>query len=537
MSDLAFLTEKHPIFTAHEQAWKREERRLHGGDAVLDELTQWKGESTAMHDARKQDAYYPGFPEIHAAVLSGHLARVRPQPGKDFSLGTLGTISAKSEQQTDPTNADVIYYNLDGIGVDGSEWGSWTDGVQARACATGHRWVLVEMPALADVRGQAVAPGSQPTQEDVRRGFRPYAVEFSPLAVTNWSITRGQLDFAVIRLPVGGAYRNGVRVTNQMGYYLLVRSGFSDLGPSFANGGWWIYDSDRKLVKSGQWTHVSGAVPLIPFLADESKGTYERPALSKSLTTELGQLAVSLMRLTSARDYNAVRAAKATDYILGANPAVDPQTQKPEDFNLTVEMQEAGALLVPVFAYKDEQGNIHQPTLWNSSAAAVPAEIFAGIIQSKYDEARERMIRAMAGPDASGASREADFAQAKSPLLARLAANRQRFEQALIWFLEARAGAAQPTGFSIWPRDFELKDLVESVDEMLETLNRARVSSSTLESSVILQSAKERGFIQDDETEQTVSKELAESAARASEARAQDRAALDQLDRDLDRVA
>lgn len=516
-----FLGAQHSQFKLHEKAWKREERRQYGADAVLtaSEFPKWRGEDSSHYDARVAQARYLNFPDAHAAILAGHLARARPTGG-NFSLGTMGEVRERSKLEGRASVAELFYYNVDGIGSSGTELPAWTDGIQRRAIGTGHRWCMVEMPALADIRGAATSPTLGATQADVLRGFRPYAVEYSPLRVPIWEIDRGRLDWAVVRVPVSRSrVENGKwkAPEDPLGFYLLVREGFAGLGDEYDAGGWWLFDSDMKPLAealnggapiAGTWERTRGEIPLFTLIAQDSQGTEERPAMSRSLTMELGQLAIGLMNRISEREYDAADAARSVKFILGTDP------ENPKPFNLTVDMLESGALVVPVPAWHDKKGDAHSPTIYDSSSGAIAADVYQRIVDSAIAEAREIMVRQVTStPDSSGVSKEAGFAEATSPLLSTLAAHRQRFENTLIYFAELRAGASASMGYSMWRRDFNLRDVVGDIDEGLDTLKRSGLRSKTAEVSGVLTVLTEKGIVSETDRD-TVKDELEESAAQ-----------------------
>lgn len=502
--DLEFLDSKHEVYEQNEDAWKREERRLFGGDAAIEELARWAEEKENHYELRLREASYLNFPKLHASTLAGHLGRVAPVP----DLGTLGSeIRSRKEARAQPRLAELIYYNVDGIGSDASQWPAFMNGVQERAIATGHRWVLVEMPS-ADV-------GRSITQADVLAGHRPYLVEYSPLAVTNWETSHGRLDWAVVRVrtrPAGQV--KWEPLPKEAGYYLLVRQGYEGFGPAFSGGGWWLFDKDKQVVDEGDWSKTRGEVPLVPLVAESSQGTTDWPAISRSLTMELGQISVSLMNRISERNYDAADAAKSIKYLLGADK---------DSFNLTVEFHEQNALIVPVIGAMTPDGKYTVPTIYDGSSGAIPAEVFTTIINSTIAEAHEIMVRQItAGEEASGTSRDKAFGEGTSPMLAGLASRRESFENTIIHFLELRAGAVTPTGFVTWPTEFELAPLLSKIDRTIERMKSVAVRSPTLEADLVEKAAQDDGLWPTDEAkaEQASAELLASAQATANKAKA-----------------
>jgi len=498
--DLSFLDSTHEIYDKNLDAWKREERRLFGMDPATNELTRWKEEEEDHYTARLKEASYLNFPKRHASTLAGHLAKVAPLP----NLGTLGTeIRSRKDSKKNPTLAELVYYNIDGIGVDGSQWPAWLFGIQERAIATGHRWCLVEMPHRAEDDARPV------TLADVKSGHRPYLVEWSPIHVPNWSFTDGRLDWAVIRLrlrPAGG--KAWEPLPKQAGYYLLVREGYDGLGASFAGGGWWQFDHEKRPLGEGDWSRTGGAIPFVPLIAESSAGTSEWPAMSRSLTMELGQISVSLMNRISERDYDASDAAKSLKFLLAVGK---------EEFNLAVAMLKEHAMMIPVPAQRDAEGRTVVPQIYDSSSGAVAAEVFTTIINSKLAEAHEIMVRQLtSGENTSGVSRDKAFGEASSPLLTGLASRRETFENTVIHFLEMRAGNASPDGYVTWPTEFELAPVLEKIDRMLDRLAKMAMRSPTLEAELIRRAAEHDGLLPPDAKQRiAILAELVESARAA----------------------
>lgn len=493
----------HEVYTANLDAWKREERRLFGRDAVLGrgtaevDLEKFTNEGDPSYKARKAQATYLNFPAIHAKILAGHLGRVAPMP----NYGTLGEVRQRGEIAGRPTVAELFHYNCDGVGSDGTQFRAWTTGVQERAIATGHRWVMVEMPKRANA-------GRPVSAADIIAGQRPFVVEYSPLAVPYWEVTEGRLDWAVVRTKVrkAGALWEPQQVED--GYYLLVRQGYEGLGDEFAGGGWWLYHGDKSAVAgmTGDWSRTKGQIPLFTLVAESSFGTTDLPAVSGSLTMELGQIGVSLMNRISERNWDARDAAKSVKYVLGAEEKA---------FNLMVEHHKQNSILLPVPGSQTPDGKWLIPSIYDGSSGAVAAEVYATIITGTIAEAHEIMVRQLTSEaDSSGRSKEVGFGEATSPLLASLAARRETFENTLIYFAELRAGAENPQGSVVWPTEFELAPVVAKIDQTIERMLKLGARSATLEASLIESAAKDDGVWPEDE-ETGIRDELTRSIAGA----------------------
>lgn len=505
---LDFLDTQHAVYRKNVASWKREEQRLAGGDAVLSELTQFDGESTASFLARQKKATYVNFPKVNATTVTGRLRMHAPTPGKGLDYGRLGEVRTRDKIDT-PTFAELVHYNVDGTGNDGSEMPVFFDAVDVRAQATGHRWLFWEAPERTGNGSVSLA--------QVQQGFRPYVVEWSPIAVPNWYIRNGQLQFAIVRVETNEPFANGIASDRNNGYYLLVREGYTGFGEAFAGGGWWLFNADKQPLRSGQWSpQLRGQVPLWIHYGDTGTGTSDWPAISQSSTMELGQIAVSLMDTISARDYDAWDAASSKLYFLGADPtvmaAVGAQVQ-------------ARAMMIavpPAPSTTGDQKTEHIVSIYDSSAGAVSSNVFSTIIEGKFNEAAQQsFLQATSVPDSSGLSKDMGDRQSKSPMLARRAALRQASENTFLYFGELRFGFASPTGFSQWPTDFELRPLLDDIERALDRLRRTQLRSATLEVDLTMKGLEEDGLVTDDNRE-VIASELTASAKAAADLVAMD---------------
>lgn len=501
MSKYGWLKEEHEIYTASKDEWSTNERRMRGGPQVLDELVpfDWEDPKGAHYLGRKAQATYINFMDIAATIMSGHLLRQAPEADDALSFGTLGLV-ARPEGVQEPTRAELVYYNVDGAGNDGSQWDSWWLNVSKRTQATGHRWIMVEATERAPLNhGDEIA------------GLRPYLVEYSPLSVTNWHFESGRLMWAVIRTRERRPrVSNGKLEGNRYGtgYYLLVREGYADLGSEFVGGGWWRFDSDLEMIEDahGTWDKTHGEIPLFPFYYDRDSGLIGgRPAMSRPGLTALGQVAVSYMNQSSAADFDAWDAAKSTKFILGADP---------EAFNVAAEKWKTGNQLVPV----PRSQNGDTPQIVDGSTSAVAAEVFQTRIANKWEEARVlAALEASSAPDSSGISKQMGFADIKSPRLATMAAHLEQAQNTAIHFLELRFGNERPEGVVRWPREFDLSNILDDIRDLLSIERQAQMQSATLDARLVLRAAREKGLVADDEDEDLIRDELIESANRRQE--------------------
>lgn len=509
--DLSFLDAKHPVWTANKAAWEREERRLEGGDDVLSELAKWEGEDPAHYKMRQAQAYFPSYGAIHATTLAGHIQAVAPEP----KWGALGDVRPRDDiKRGTESLAEQVKYNADGIGNDGLQWQAMNNGTQVRALATGHRWGFVEMPA-PPARGFRGAGGS-PTNADVQNGHRPYVVEWSPLSVPYWEYTHGRLDCLIARVPVlSTGKKRWESGEGDDGFYLFTRSGFGGFGDEFASGGWWMYDAEKTLVKNGNWSKTIGQIPIAPFFGLTSRGTLARPAISRGALMEINQLAVAAMNRLSEWGFDLSDAAKSIKIILGANK---------EGWGLLVEQLAQGSYLIPAVASQDKDAKFPPlvPQVYDSSSGAVTSEAFVRLLDYYKAAAQEVMLRQVSAPDSSGESKRAGFGEATSPLLATLAARRESYENAMLYFLELRGMGRSDGAFVTYPREFELAPMLTKIDRTLKRITDATLNSPTLQAQLQKRAAIEDGVWPSDEKEAKEAEDelLASAQAKHGAARA-----------------
>lgn len=509
---LAFLDSQHPVYVACRDQWEKNERRLRGGEDVLMELRRFdwerklpkKGEEKTQYEERQERATYINLPDMFATTTIGHLMREAPQPGAGLDFGNLGEVRRERDFQA-PTRAELLYYNADGVGNDGSQWDNFWSGAMKRAMGTGHRWIMVEAPVEA--------PGNFAREME---GFRPYLVEHSPTAVTNWHYERGRLQFAVVRVPerrIEVDARGRLKGNDGTeGYLLLVRSGYSGLGLDYASGGWWLFDAKKNLQTEGRWLNTRGEIPLFPLYYERDSGTRQKAAMSRAGLTELGAIAISFMDLLSAWQFDAWDAAMSVTFLTGVDR---------EGFNLAMEKMEDGSRYIPLPLEERAQS---MPGIQDGSTGAVTGDVFQRLTEALFANAeRISSMEATGTPDSSGRSKEAGFNEEKAPRLALAASNLEQAQNTAIHFFELRWGFARPAGSVVWPRKFELVDLVADVGALFDLQARAGVSSPTLTKRLMVAAARERGFLTDDAETRTIESEYAESAKAKAQAASQAR--------------
>lgn len=497
-----FLDEKHPVWTAHHAEWERRERLLRGGRDVIDtelERFEWETEGGDHFSARKAQAVYPGFGSEYARTLVGHVLKDRPDAGGALTFGQMGDIE-RGEGES-PSQAEMVFYNVNGTGGDGQQLWQWLASVFQRAAATGLRWVMTEVPPWG---------GGQPTAQDVLDGQRPYAVEFSPRVVTNWRFDRGRLDWCVVKIRqdtrqvVEGRMQGAA---NELGYYLLVRRGFTALGNEYAAGGWWKFDKNREPIAkaSGTWDKTAGEIPMALAVwewEDESADDKALP-LARSGTDSLDNLSVAHMNAVSAWRSNMWRSAGGATFLLG----VDAET-----WEKAREQWESGTSLIGVPATQRD-GIV--PSVAHSSAAAISASAFQPLLQHMTDEAERMMVKEMtSAPGSSGRSKEAGFTESKAPRLVMLAENMESFLNTMLRFFELRFGHSRPTAYVTMPRQFDLAPVEQDIRDFFDTFRRSQLRSAMLEVEAIVRLAEDKGLV-NDKNRAEVTAELLESA-RAS---------------------
>jgi hypothetical protein len=529
-ANLDFLDSQTQHFLDHKAQWERDEARLAGGDAMLDELFQFEGESDASFQKRKKVAIPIPLPLQHASNIVGHIGRKRPTPGNGgISFGDMGKVREVSDLVRGTENlAELQWYNVDGVGQDGSQWPAWFDAVHERAIATGFRWIMAETPPLP----AGMTDASAISEQDERDGFRVYAVEWSPLDVPYHVIQRGVLQMAIVRVPDDDVRLENGRLTagNSKGYYLQVRKGFTGLGTYFQAGGWWIFDKDKKLVRSGNWERTNGQIPMFRFFGKMGRGTTKKPAMAESLTMELGQLATAIMNADSARFFDFWDACASRLFFLGADPAV---MKAVADQIATRNM----LIGVPPVESSSGTGQDRIVQVYDGSTGAVPAEVSKVVIDALWDTAKSIMLRHLTStPDSSGASKEAGFAEASQPLLVRLAITREQAEQNYMYFAALRSKRT-PNGTVSYPREFDLLSAREQVADMITTMKESRLRSPTLEALLLMRAADAHRLLTDATIRAKVQTELLDSASQAGRVQVQDNTLMQDIDQEIARAA
>lgn len=518
----SWLETTHPAYDEQREEWEINERRMRGGRGVLTELTPFEWEITpgqtqplsgrdvqptpqlltkyvhgALHyTLRQNNAVYLNFPDRYAAIMAGHLIRNSPLPGASLNFGTLGEVRRKQDID-EPTPAELLYYNTDGIGVDGSQWRTYWLHVIKGAVNAGMRWVLAQ--------GPKTAPSSRQDEID---GLRPFLTDYSPLAVKNWDYDRGRLQMAIIHRTVRKLTvdSNGTLSgnTGEKQLLLLTADGFMGFGREFSNGGWYIFDKDHNLVRFGFYEQTDGQIPMAPLYYERLRHTPGSSALCRSGTFELGQAAIAYMNLASSADFDAQDGAASAVALRGVDDA---------GFNLFVNKAKEGNRYVPLIPHAQNPQLV--PEVGDISVGGVAADVFDKRLKAKRQEAEELMLNELeAAPYASGESKKASFADAKEPRLSILAGEVETVQNAMIHFLEQLwgQGIPRPTGSVEWPETFGLERPVQDIKDFFTTAKESGMRSATAEKKAFLMLVRKLGIVGDDESRAEIEQELNESA-------------------------
>src|SRR5665213_1607354 len=250
------------VYLARAQEWRDTERRLRGGRDVLQELVpfDFAPVTSLEYRQRRRRARYVNFPDDIASMIVGHVM----QAAATINFGKLGKVE-RAQGQAAPSNAELFFYNVDGVGNDASQWSNFWRRELRMAMATGHRWEYV------DQRGKAAR-----TQADVQAGLRPYVVGLSPLRVTDWEFEHNTLLYAIIRHRLAHRFLStDPRAQRHPAYTLLVKQGFDEFGTDFEGGGWWNFNADGTPVanadgepQAGDWSRTLGEIPMTPLYYD-----------------------------------------------------------------------------------------------------------------------------------------------------------------------------------------------------------------------------------------------------------------------------
>ena len=530
-----WLNDESPLHEEMDWLWEQNERRFEGGHNVHPELwrfdwetgtyggvsnlrdgiafrdfegSEWSGYNVpnvngkdnfnnggilapGYHYWRRQrSAIYVNLMEAYATDVTGQLFKHAPAPSVGLDFGALGEVRRIQDIDT-PTLAELIYYNTDGIGSDGSQWDSFWSMQLKLAMATGVRWIYTDAPTEAAV-----------FRRRERLGFRPYLVGFSPRQVWNHHYDRGQLQWAIVKIPsprprlVDGRFEKN---RAQFDSLVLVRAGNQDLGVEFAGGGWWRFDPDGEQVQGqqGTWERTEGEIPMAPLVYDRHDRLIGRPGL-----TELGNASIALMNIQSAADFDAFDSAGSVIAVRGVDEG---------SFNLFIQKVREGNRYAPLKAV-DDGTNKTVPDLRPATEGLTAADVFEKRITAILRSAdRIRGAESTSAPQASGLAQQAGFTLSNVPRLALVAGNLETTMNASIKSLEQRGTRQKPSGSARWTRKFELITLTSSAQAILQLEAIAGINSEELEATVIVAAAQDEGFVPDNAKRTVIENELRES--------------------------
>lgn len=539
-SSRGWLNSRSPLHQELDWLWEQNERRFEGGHRVLDELWRFDWETlpaggttrsdpallrdgmavpipnpqrktrnkdvfnetlgpllAGEHYIRRQDAaIYVNMMDAFATDVVGHLFKQAPAPDKNgLDFGTLGEVRRLQDVDT-PTRAELVYYNTDGIGLDGSQWDSYWSAQFKLAMATGFRWQYVEAP-----------PERPGTRGRELRGFRPWILGMSPRQVRNHLYVNGRLEWAIVDIAVrrpkvtaDGGFEGNDPVNEKL---LLIRQGNTDLGATFVEGGWWRFDKDFEILPGdqghGSWDATQGEIPLFPLVYDRHPVMIGRPGL-----TELGNAGVALMNVSSAADFDAFDGAGSVKALRGVDAA---------GFNLFIRKVRAGNRYAPLPA-NQETGK--SPDMQDASQGMTVADVFEKRVNAIFAMVdRIQGSEMQSAPQASGLAQQAGFITGSVPRLAISAGNLETAMNTAISLFEMRFGEKNPSGSAIWTRKFEAIKLVSSAQAVLQLEAIAGVKSEELESRVILAAARDEGFVPDSQVAKKIENEIRASRQAA----------------------
>ena len=550
--DRRWLDETHPIWRANIAEWTANIRRVRGGRPVFDELMVFTWEETDRQDpggnyaSRKGRAVYPKIAERFLATISGHITQELPEPDTEtLTYGPLGKVK-RATPTAEESDAELFHYNVDGRGIQGSQFRAFvTDSLQ-KAMTEGHIWQFCEGPTrMPTSRGDEI------------KGQRPYWVNYRAAQVTNWAFTDdGHPDFVIVRIPHRRPRldASGKLMGNDyaMGYYLLTREGCQVFGEPYNLGGFWRFDENREPltangledgpVIAGLWKQSgldvkgTGEIPIWPLFYQRddglppmpsvgTDGTHEfqaalevRPgheAMSRSAVTELCNIAVALMDLGSAAHFDAWDACMSMWFLLGADPTQHDEVGKM--------MKKSRLVSVP-------KSDVDQtvPGIESGSNGAVAAEVIGSNWDRLMTLAQEMAaIEATGDPTTSGLSKQVSWSDKMATRLSQVAENLETSLNAGLYFLCRRWGRThQEAGqaFIRVPRRFKLVELLDSIAEHLTLETNTGLRSPTLGARAMVMSAERRGLLGNEADQKKISDEYTQAVKDRTQEEAAQRA-------------
>lgn len=516
----SFLQSKHPVYEAQRKQWLVNLRRMLGGRYILSELVpfDWeKDRSDGSHYAMRQEqAVYHNYPDRFAAMMVGHMMRQAPQVDAALKFGTLGVVRRKEDIQI-PTPAELLYYNTDGVGNDGSQWDNYWTQVGKRAVCFGHQWVLSEAPPQAPV-----------TRQGELNGLRPYLSDYSPLSVPQWDYQYGRLGMAIIKRTVRRMRVDGQGALagnrGEVEYLLMTRPGWEGFGAPFDEGGWFTFNAELEPTGFGKFTATGGEIPLAPLYYERIKldAAEDEDALaatvSRSGITELGNAAIAAMNSESARRFDAWDMAQSVMAVLGADD---------KGFRVFINRLAQGTKYAPLPSPEDAPTK--NPEVRDMSTGTQASEVFSKMEADHKQSVQELMLNEMqSAPYASGTSKRLTWTDSRAPRLSTFASEFENCQNAHIrwqeqlWNSEEYQTTRNASGSTTWRRDFDLLDPIEAGTAFFQMESTAGINSPTLDAKVMMLVAEGMGAIADDEEAETIRQELLTSAETKIERQEQD---------------
>lgn len=510
----SFLDIKHPIYRKWEARWLTNQRRMAGFDNVKMELDpfEWEIERgpESHYGRRQENAIYLNLPDILATAVTGHLTRFAPKPNAGIDFAELGPVRFKRDFNK-PTQAEQVWYNVDGPDNVGNEWTNWWMDVFKMAMNMGHQWIYIESPSE-----------DAGNKEREQQGFRPWACAYDPLDVWNWGFDpQKRLIYAVVRFidwePTGDAnslVENQTTSTQYMHYLLMTVEGVTKFGPEFAKGGWWKFTPDKRLYDQGTWEDTDGQIPMFPLYWQESRGTRDMPAMSQPCLTELGNAAVQLMNVGSAAGFQAVDGGKGLEWLAGVDE---------EGMELAQGQINRGDRYIALPANQDTDQTPHvYPSGQGKTSENFTSREKAIIIMAQALGVSEIIGTSNTSSDqGTGVAQAAAFTASQVPRIVRAAQNLMVGQNKALYFFGKRYGHQNPTGTVQWATKIELIELVERIRAFFEIERLAGIRSETIDAKAMATVAEDKGLIGSDEERKKVLAEFEESAARRTEAEVQ----------------
>lgn len=499
-----FATSKHPIYADRVDAWKLEEMLMKGGRRVRDLLYrfEWEKSDDDHYEGRKKTASYLNFSLRMAAKFVGYLQSEAPTPEEGYSFGKLGKVRAEKDLKGDRTQAEQVWYDCD---LRGTAFVQFMGQAQQRAMATGHRWILVEMPQTA------------PTSlADEQRGLRPYLVELSPVAVPNWRYVDGRLVALVTQTAVEA-------LTNDEGEYaesavtrltLYIAAGEQakafDIAGAETNGAWIVLDEKGEPVSgpdgplAGSLEATNGEIPVAPLFYARDEEDF-----SVSATEDVSAISVSYMNISAGGDNDALQASARSLLLFNVTK---------ESFNTAADLKVKGGRMIP-FEPVASGTRTADPHVYDSGSGQGSGNLVDTTLARKVQEAAQIAADQMrTAPTSSGEARKVEFVDAKAPTLSTMAFQREQTENAVLRFLCLRWGL-EPDASVAWPKRYDVEDTADDWLSIFAAAGQMQADSPTLVTTGLKRILRSKNVNLDEQTWTAIGSEITQAfGARAQAA-------------------